>query len=66
MINYTHFISEYLVGIIGRKRNYSREEKIVITYGMELRINSATGSCTCGSLCKILGNTAKTNETYTA
>ncbi len=32
----------------------------------KLRINSANGSCTCGSLCKILGKTAQTNVTYTA
>lgn len=40
MINYTHLISEYFVRIIGRKRNYSKEEKIVITYGVELLFNT--------------------------
>lgn len=40
MINYTHLISEYFVGVIGRNRNYSREEKIVITYGVELIFNT--------------------------
>lgn len=40
MINYTHVMSEYFVGIVGRKKNYSREEKIVITYGVELLFNT--------------------------
>lgn len=40
MKNYTHLMSEYFVRIIGKKRNYSREEKIVITYGVELLFNT--------------------------
>lgn len=39
MTDYTHEVSEKIIGCISEKRYYSDSERIVFTYGMELLLN---------------------------